>query len=116
MPRAGTLDRMISIDYKVVTQDPQFGTEIITWARLTTQPIWSEWMDVLPSRSEATQGALQVARNQSRVRIRYRQGIDSTMRVVLHGDDGDVVHNIIGGPAEIGRKQWLELVCERASS
>ena len=56
-----------------------------------------------------------MARNQTRVRLRYRSDIDSTMRVTVHGDS-DVVYQIVGGPAMIGRKELTELVLERYSS
>lgn len=117
MPGSGTLDQPVSVMYKVTTQDPVFGTEVVTWAVLGGEPMWAEWNDILPSRSEGLQGGtIVIARNQARVRLRYRSDIDSSMRVIRHLDGEDVVHDIIGGPSMIGRKEWLEIVCERSSS
>lgn len=76
---------------------------------------WAEVQDVLPSRSESVRQGLAQARNQVRLRMRWRDDLDSTMRVTVHGGaGGDVVYQIVGGPAEIGgRKGGLEMVLER---
>ena len=50
------------------------------------------------------------------MRIRYRSDVTSDMRVTVHSDAGDVVHQIVGGPAEIGRREWTEFVIEKYSS
>ncbi len=121
--RAGDLDRQITIEYPAKTQDPDYGTEIITWTPLATvgsppvaQRFWAEVQDAMPSRAESVQQGLAVARNQTRIRIRWRSDISSDMRVIVHGDT-DVLYQIVGGPAEIrGRKVMLEMVCERYSS
>ena len=121
---AGRLTRLITIERKQVTQDPQYGTEIITWVPLAVLPgspavaerFWAEVQDALPSRSESVLQGLAVARNQTRIRIRWRNDIDSSMRITVHGDT-DVLYQIIGGPAEIrGRRIMLEMMCERYSS
>lgn len=124
MASAGKLNRQITIERKQVTQDATFGTEVVTWIPLEAEAgsptvavkFWAEVMDALPSRAEAVTQGLQVARNQTRVRLRWRDDIDSSMRVTLHGDT-DRVMQIVGGPAEIdGRKDMIEIVCERFSS
>jgi len=121
---AGTLTRLITIEHKQATQDTQYGTQVITWVPLAVLPgsppvaerFWAEVQDALPSRSESVMQGLAVARNQTRVRIRWRSDIDSSMRITVHGDT-DVVYQIIGGPAEIrGRRRMLEMMCERYSS
>jgi head-tail adaptor len=121
---AGTLTRLITIEQKQATQDTQYGTQVITWVPLAVLPgsppvaerFWAEVQDALPSRSESVMQGLAVARNQTRIRIRWRNDIDSSMRITVHGDT-DVVYQIIGGPAEIrGRRRMLEMMCERYSS
>ena len=122
--QAGKLDRQITIEQKSVTIDPDYGTEVITWVPLAVLPgspvvaerFWAEVQDVMPSRSESVLQGLAVARNPTRIRVRWRADITSAMRVIVHGDT-DVLYQIVGGPAEIrGRKTMLELVCERYSS
>jgi head-tail adaptor len=124
MMRAGELDREITIERKQATQDPTYGTEIVTWVPLVAQvgsPVIAQRFnaqvqDALPSRSESVRMGLDLARNQTRLRMRYRTDIDSSMRVTVHGET-DIVYQIVGGPAMIdGRQQFLELMLERYSS
>lgn len=111
---AGRFNRTISIDFPVRATDAGYGPQLDRWERLTT--CQAEVQDFLPSRSESVRQGLEVARNQTRMRIRWRPDVDSTMRIVLHGAS-DVVYQIVGGPAEIGgRSRMLEMVCERYSS
>lgn len=123
--RLGNFNREITIERKSVTQDATYGTEVITWVPLSILPgspevaerFPAEVLDLQPGRSEGVlRGELALARNLTRVRIRWRDDVDSTMRVTLHGDTDRVMH-IIGGPAEFGgRKVGLELLCEAVSS
>lgn len=125
MTRAGAIDRQITIEKKVVTEDPTYGTEIVTWMPLVRDGVgspivavrfWAQLQDVLPSRSEAVKQGLDLARNQTRLRMRWRGDITSDMRVIEHGDT-DVVYQIVAGPAAIeGRKERIEMMLERYSS
>ncbi len=54
------------------------------------------------------QDGLRMADRPARVRLRYLRGISSDMRVIVH-NEVDEVFQISGGPAEIGRRQWIEL-------
>lgn len=111
--QAGKLDRLVSIDYPT-TVDGEFGPQPGPWVRLDL--VWAELQDVMPSRSEAVKQGLAQARNQTRMRMRWRDDITSAMRVVVHGETSanDVVYQIVGGPAAIGgRKDGLELMLER---
>lgn len=109
----GNKDRRVDIQYRAVTQDPVYGTEVVTWTLLAT--VWADVEDTPPSRSEAVRTGLAVAINQSKVTIRYRPGIDSSMRLIISRPD-PVVYQIIGGPAMIGRYRELEMVVEKISS
>ena len=122
--RAGRMDRQISVERKQVTLDPVYGTELVSWVPLVAEPgsptvavrFWAEVQDALPSKAESVTSGLAVARNQTRIRMRWRSDIDSSMRVTVHGDT-DVVMQIVGGPADIdGRKSQIEIMCERYSS
>lgn len=119
--RAGDLDRRVTVEYPVTTQDATYGTELITWSPLVATgsppvavPLWAQWQDVLPSRSESVTQGLAVARNQSRVRMRYRSDFTSAMRITRY--DTGIVYQIVGGPATIGRNEWSEFMVERYSS
>lgn len=121
--RAGQMDRRVTIEQKVVTQDAVYGNEVITWAPIAyeagspsvSQKFWANVQDVQPSRSEAVKQGLTVARNQTRIIIRYRSDVNSSMRITVHYES-DQVYQIVGGPAMIGRKAFLEMMCEKFSS
>jgi head-tail adaptor len=113
--QAGRLDRLITIEQKSVTQNTTYGTELITWTTFAAL-VPAELVDALPSRAEGVVLGVGVAHSQTRCRIRWRAGINSSMRVTVHGDT-DVVYQIVGGPAEIGgRQRGLEMVLEKYSS
>jgi len=122
--RAGSMTREITIEKKEVTVHSVYGTEVVTWVPLVAQagsPVVAERFraevqDAMPSRSEAVTQGLQIARNQTRLRMRWRDDVTSAMRVTVHGDS-DVVYQIVGGPADIdGRKSMIEMVLEKYSS
>lgn len=114
--RAADLDRRITIEHKLVTQDPDYGTETIVWAPFASR-IAAQVQDTLPSKSEVVKQGLIVANRPARVRMRFRNGITSDMRVIVHSKNEltNRTLQITGGPAEIGRREWIELVCEEYS-
>lgn len=107
------LDRRITIEQPVSTSDGTFGTPVITWAPLAV--VWAEVQDAIPSRSESVKMGLAVALNNVRVRYRYRTDVNSSMRIRISGPVERVL-NIIAGPAELGRHEYSEVVCESVSS
>lgn len=109
----GPLDQRVTFESKSATQNADYGTEIITWTAFAV--VYANVQDTPPSRSESVRQGLAVARNQTRIRYRYRADIDSSMRVVIRGAS-DRVLQIIAGPAEIGQHEYSEIVCESYSS
>jgi len=106
--KAVVLDRRIGIERPTITKD-SYGAVVTTWALLAT--VWAEVVDELPSRSEAVEQGLATAKNRTRIRFRYRSDVTSDMRVTIRGAT-DRIFNIIGGPAEIGRHEYCEVMCE----
>lgn len=113
--------RLITVERPTTVLGGEFGPAPGPWEPLEVLPgspavaekFWAEVEDVMPSRSEAVRQGLAQARNQTRIRFRWRDDVDSSMRIIVHGDT-DVVYSIIGGPAEIaGRKRRIEVMCER---
>lgn len=123
----GKFDRRILIEYKSVTQDATFGTDVVTWLPLggyqtgcPSLPVTfpANIQDTLPSRAESTRDGVQMSAKGTRVRMRYRTDIDAGMRVTIYGDTGnDKTYQIVSEAAEIlGRKEAIEFMIERYSS
>jgi head-tail adaptor len=124
--RTGDLDTPVIVQRKAIAADPEyvapdgtFGTEKTVWVPLVRSygdpsaavVLWANFQDALPSRSESVlQGAV-TARNQTRMRMRWRDDMDSSMRIVAVRTLA--IYQIIGGPAMLGRRQFLEVQCER---
>ena len=110
---AGHLNTRVRIEQKSITQDAVYGTELVTWTTVAT--VWAAVQDELPSKSEAVKQGLAVASQRARIRMRYRTGIDSSMRIVIIRAT-ESTWQIVGGPAILGNKDGLELVVEKYSS
>lgn len=104
------LDRQILIEKPTAAQDATYGSAVTAW-EYHAKP-WAERKDILPSRSEQLRQGIVQNRLQTRFRIRWRDDIDASMRIT----DGRDVFQIVGGPAEIGRREWLELLCEKPTT
>lgn len=109
LPSAGDLDRLLEFQYQDSTQDAVYGTPVVDWK--PHAQVWAQVQDALPSRAERDTGNISVSSNQSTIRVRWRDDIDSAMRIVDLGTGA--VFQIIGGPAMLGRRQFAELQCER---
>lgn len=111
--RGGQLDRRVTFERPVMVDDPIYGLQPGGWAVFAAR-VPAQVQDDLPSKSEYTEGAVRVARRPARLRMRYLRGIAADMRVTVHGET-DVVYQIVGGPAEIGRREWTEITIEAYS-
>ena len=107
---ASKLDTRIRIERKVVTQDPQYGTGQVNWTEFAC--VWAEVKDILPSKAERLADSIQIGRRPARIRIRYLAGITPDMRVIIETR----VHQIISGPAMLGRREAMEIMVEELSS
>lgn len=110
MGLASRLDTRIRIERKIVTPDPLYGTETVTWEEFAT--VWAEVRDVLPSRDERLADSIVVANRSARIRLRHLAGIAPDMRVII----GNRILQIVSGPAELGRREGIELIVEQHSS
>jgi len=108
--RSGKLNTVCLVQQKSTSVDDDYGTQIETWTEFAR--VWCEKVDMLPSRSEAVTNQLNVNTNQSRIRMKFRSDIDSTMRFLI----GTMIYQIVSGPAEIGHKDLIEFVAERYSA
>lgn len=101
--KAGTLDKLVSIQQQSSTQDDA-GQPVITWTEVT-----QAWADVKTLSGLATIRAdAHASTFKASVRIRYRDGIQPGMRVV----HGATVYEIKAVPPDSGRREFMDLVCE----
>lgn len=115
--KAEHLDKEIRLRaFEVIGRDPDYNSEIKDW--VTVDTVWASVLDVLPSRAESVQDAVQIVERPSRVRMRYRADIRPDMRIVIVGVDGtpDRECEIVAGPAEIGRREGIELLVKNYRS
>jgi len=107
---ASNLDTRIRIERKVVTYDPHYGTEQVNWTEFAC--VWAEVKDILPSRAERLADSIQIGRRPARIRIRYLEGLAADMRIIIDNR----THQIISGPAMLGRRAAMEIMVEELSS
>ena len=109
----GPLDKRCLIERRGTGKDPIYGTPVDAWEEVCKS--WCNLQDELPSRSEALKNGLNIAAGRTRLRMRYRTDLDSSMRVTLYRP-AEQIYQIIGGPAELGAKDGIELLLERYSA
>jgi len=107
---ASKLDTRIRIERKAVNTDPQYGTEIVAWSEFAC--VWAEVKDMLPSKAERLADSIQIGRRPARIRIRYLAGLAADMRIIIDNR----IHQIISGPATLGRRETMEIMVEENSS
>lgn len=100
----GALDRRLAIERQQQVQDPLTGEVTARWMPVAT--VWASRRQLSGREVEiavATRGTEEL-----RFRIRYRAGIDATMRVTCEGVAYAVVR-----VEEIGRRRWLDIYARR---
>lgn len=114
MITGGQLDRRITIQRPTVVEDPEFGPVPGPWETVFARVPAQVW-DTLPGTAERNGQAINMSERPARVRIRYLRGITSDMRIIVH-NEVDTIHQISAGPAEIGRREWVEFTVKEFSS
>ncbi|MEG3084827.1 phage head closure protein [Sphingomonas sp. PB2P12] len=105
---ARKLDRRVLIQ-RPVPDDSFDGAGSGQWVDVAT--VWANVEDALPSRGERLADGINVASRPSRVRMRYRSDVTSSMRFVV----ANRIMQIVAGPAELGRRDGLEFMVEEYS-
>ncbi|CDO37144.1 phage head closure protein [Novosphingobium sp. KN65.2] len=112
-PAAGRRDTLITFQSRTGSQDSATGAYTYSWADLASNPTeWAEVQDMLPSRAERIADSVSIQRRPCRVRTLYRSDITSDMRITFEGR----ALQIVAGPAELGRRDGLEMLCEEMTT
>lgn len=116
---ASERDQLVRVE-RPVADEGFDGAGSGSWA-----PVGLEWVgivDALPSRSERLAEGINFAARPARIRMRYRDGVTTAMRLVLLRWDGTVwvaadrIMQIVSGPAVLGRREGLEFMVEDYSA
>lgn len=111
---ASKLNRRVRIERPV--PDNSFdGAGSGSWALV--KEVWAEVQDTLPSRGERLAEGINLATRPARFRMRYRDGVTSSMRLVLLRKVGGALipereMQIVAGPAILGNRDGLEFMVE----
>jgi SPP1 family predicted phage head-tail adaptor len=106
----GKMDRYIRFEQKVVTQDADYGSEVVSWVPYKT--CWASITDITSNRmQEYTLGDLRSINRPCKVVVRYDEGIDATMRIVCL-DRNDRILEIVTKAGELGRREAMEFIAQ----
>jgi SPP1 family predicted phage head-tail adaptor len=104
MTSASDLNQRVRIERRVKVDNTR-GEVTYTW-----EPVGTFWAQANPLRGRDFFAAAQTQSEiTTRFRIRYRTGLDETMRVVWKG----ALYDIKGPPIEVdGAREWIDLMCK----
>lgn len=106
------LDRRVTIEEELVTQDAAFSSNVPTWRVVDT--FHAEVVDQAPSRSLALRQGIEGASLQVRVRVRYSAKLATSTRKRIRF--GARVLQVVAGPAEMGRREFMEFLAEDSTT
>lgn len=107
---AGDLDTEVTILSRSEGTDETYGSPVSSWEAGET--VWAQVKDVLPSRAGLAADQIDISRRPCRIRMRWRDDISLKNRFRIGTRD----LQIIAGPAEIGRRKWVEFMAEELST
>jgi head-tail adaptor len=105
------MDRLVRLE-RPKPDDSLDGAGSGSWELV--DEVWAEIVDLLPSRADGERIAngIDFAERPARVRLRFRTDITNAMRLVFDGR----VMQIVSVPAELGRREGLELMVKDFSA
>lgn len=101
--QAGRLDRRVTIEEPTEIRDA-YGATVPGWIEVAT--VWASVVALMPRELRADSAP--VSGMAYRLTMRYRSDILPSHRVRV---DGKTM--LVRGVAEIGRRQWTQLLCEQ---
>lgn len=104
--KAGKLRHRVTFQAPGLVQDPVTGEMMPGWTDFAS--VWAEITDLSVKEYLAAQSAQSEV--STRVRIRFREGVNATMRIIHRGD----IYNIHGVQRDPDSGiEWLTLPCSR---
>ena len=99
-----TLDRIVELQSRTVMRD-SYGGEIVSWSEI--DKVWAHVNQTGVSENFENESDRVIALRNATIRIRWRDDVQETSRVVYDGFPWD-----IKGIGEIGYRRELELFCQ----
>jgi SPP1 family predicted phage head-tail adaptor len=109
MVSAGELDQRVAIDAQVTARGPS-NEKLVSWAPFVTET----WANIKPMSVTGLMAAQAVQSNATvMIKIRFREGINQTMRVRRIRDGA--IYAMQAAPLPGGRRgmEWLTLTCSQ---
>lgn len=109
MTAGSDLNQRIRMDERVKGENTR-GEVTYTWVPWSRVPGGKLWAQVKPLRGREFFAAAQAQSEiTTRFRLRYRDGIDESMRIYWKGE----FYEIKGKPIEVdGGREWIDLMCK----
>lgn len=101
--RPGLLNSRVTVQQQSAAQDA-LGQPVNTWSTLAT--VWADVRHTSGIEAIKDNAIASVAR--ASIRVRYRSGITTAMRVV----HGSTTYNIVAVLPDVGGKEYVDLACE----
>lgn len=102
----GKLRHKVQLQARIETQDPNTGEMLVSW-----QTVAEPWAEIVPmSAREFIAAQAEQSEVRGRIVIRYREGVNATMRVVYR-NEYFVIHGVMRD-AESGREHLTLMVGE----
>lgn len=108
--RRRRLNTLVTILINAPVQDAAYGTETNNWVRL--RDTYAEVQDMIPSRAERVMEGVNLSNRPTRVRMDFCTDVTSAMRLRIGGR----MLQIVGGPAELGFHEGIEILAEEVST
>lgn len=112
--RAGSLNRLIRIERRLAGEDAA-GQPHEGWDPTPVAEVWANVKGatgMASIRQTSPQDNVAASVNSYSLRIRYREGIDAGMRVVLNGTPFDIKQVRM----DYAGREWTDLVCEQGGN
>lgn len=107
--RAGQLNRRITIQERTTGQDAA-GQPLLTWTDFAK--VWSFPVGKTGLLTMKEQGDVPLPIKQYSFRIRYREDIDESMRVLYRGLKFDIKQVRL----DLAERKWTDLVCQQGGN
>ena len=110
--KIGPLRHRVVIQQKSVTRDT-YGAEVVSWTNVAT--VWAAVEPLAGNERYVNTVDQRIAEATTRIRIRYRDGIDSLMRVVHTIGTYSHTYDIRAILNQWGRFKELHLMCKEVN-